>query len=94
MLILLPAIWIVRRKYDLYGGFFPLLWTWTTFFLIHVNIFLPVSLLSTNLDTEGRNINYMMVPPKGPVRALKEYYRMIFSVVCLGFAFLMRFGKC
>ena len=57
MLVLLPLIWLVRRRYPLYTGFRLTLWTWAAFFIVHLTIFLPASFIS------GRNVNYMMVPP-------------------------------
>jgi hypothetical protein len=57
-LLALPLIWIARRRFPIYSSdMYITLWTWCLFFLIHVVVFVPVSLFS------GRNINYMTAPP-------------------------------
>lgn len=57
-LLALPMVWIARRRFPIYSSdVYITLWTWCLFFLIHVVVFVPVSLIS------GRNINYMTAPP-------------------------------
>ena len=57
-LLALPMVWIARRRFPIYSSeLYITLWTWCLFFLIHITVFVPVSLVS------GRNINYMTAPP-------------------------------
>jgi hypothetical protein len=57
VLVLLPLVWIARRKFNLFKGLRLTMWTWAVFFIMHVAVFLPASFLT------GRNVNYMTVPP-------------------------------
>jgi hypothetical protein len=35
VLALLPAVWIARRRYHLYGGLAPVTVSWAIFFILH-----------------------------------------------------------
>jgi hypothetical protein len=99
VLLVLPAVWIARRRFTLYAvrypvyngrcdgprlrvqlpsqllsattaatrpqGLRPWVLCWLLFWLMHLDVFLPLSLAS------GHNINYVLVPPNiGLLRGL------------------------
>ena len=65
LLLLLPTLWLLRRRFTLYAGVHPWVLCWLVFWLAHLDVFVPVSLAS------GRNINYVLVPP--PVGLLRRH---------------------
>jgi hypothetical protein len=85
VLLALPLVWVARRRYPLYAGvwsgglqgFYSILLTWASFFLLHLDVFWPASLSTL------RNINYMMVPPPGPLRAFGWAYRPVMGLACI-----------
>jgi hypothetical protein len=44
MLLVIPFVWVARRRFSLYSGVRPILTTWAISFLLHLNVFLPVAL--------------------------------------------------
>jgi hypothetical protein len=114
LLIVLPLIWVVQRRYDLYKvryalhcsryctssmshrspslvclfgsqGFRPTLMCWAAFFLMHLDLFWPVSLFTLS------NVNYMMVPPNaGALRVLGDWYRPAMAVFCILLGWISR----
>jgi hypothetical protein len=85
MLLLLPLVWLLRRRYALYRGWRLTLLMWAYFAVMHWAAFLPTSIL------DNKNVNYMMLPPSVYPRALfPEFYRPIVLVACIGITFLVR----
>jgi len=85
VLLALPLVWVARRRYPLFAGvasgglqgFYSILLTWASFFLVHLDVFWPASLSTL------RNINYMMVPPPGPLREFGWAYRPVMGLACI-----------
>lgn len=88
MLLALPAVWLVRRRYALFAHSARLTTLmWALFALLHFGVLLPVSLMTNT------NINYMMMPFNGYPKALvPQLYRHVVTAACLGLTFLMRLG--
>ena len=85
MLVLLPAVWIVKRRYTMYKGMRLSLMMWVVAFLVHFDLLLPVSL------TLVGNVNYMMVPPSVyPMGIYPAFYRVIISLFCILLTFFSR----
>jgi len=45
-LLVLPLVWVARRRFTLYAGPRAVLATWAFLFLLHLDVFLPVSMLT------------------------------------------------
>lgn len=87
MLVLLPAVWLLRRRFAVFTGARAIIFAWAVCSVQHLCFLLPVNLLS------GRNVNYMSAPPPGvfPAALLPvEYYR---SFIAVGGIF-MSFAMC
>ena len=88
LLLVVPAIWIARRRFALakpptadWRGCATM---WAVFSAIHWDVFAPIGYLT------GHNINYMLVPPEGPLWVFGKYYRLAMLLACLVFSFVMR----
>ena len=57
VLLLLPTVWILRRRFDVYGGLRAEATAYAGLGLYQFALLLPASILS------GLNLNYMMMPP-------------------------------
>lgn len=60
------------------------LYFWSLKFLYHVVVLLPASLAFAG------NLNYMMVPPNGPLLIAGKLYRPVMGGVCIVLTVLMR----
>jgi len=88
VLCLLPAVWLLRRRFTLFTGTRALLFAWACTCALHFCVLLPVTLLA------GMNVNYMGAPPPGvfPHNLLPtEYYRSCIAVAGIGMAAGMRY---
>jgi hypothetical protein len=88
LLVVLPALWIARRRFALappptVDGY-SCLTMWALLSVVHWDVFAPLSYLT------GHNVNYMLVPPGGPLFLFGRYYRLVMLLACLPFAFIMR----
>lgn len=62
VLLLLPCVWLIRRRYALPGGLRPFIIAWASFALQESHLHLAASLAT------GFNIVYVMVPSKPQMR--------------------------
>ena len=92
LLVALPALWIARRRFDLApppsARAASAVLMWALLSVAHWDVFAPLSYLT------GHNVNYMLVPPSGPLVAFGAYYRLAMLLACLPFAFIMRTRAC
>jgi len=93
LLVLVPCIWILRRRFTLLAppsiDAVPTVFSWAFLALVHWDLYAPLSLLT------GHNVNYMLVPPGGPLHLFPPpYYRIIMGAACLLFAYIARIGEC
>ena len=86
LLLLLPAVWIARRRFPLVEDWRAWVCCWAGMTLVHWDVFAAANLLT------GHNVNYMMVPPQGPVEAAGKAFRPFMIVVCLVVSRLMKQG--
>jgi hypothetical protein len=88
VLTLLPAVWLLRRRFALFRGARALAYAWAAVGALHFGLLLPVGALT------GNNINYMFAPPPGVYpRALPLlYYRSAIAVAGVPIAVAMRYG--
>lgn len=94
MLLVLPCVWLIRRRAALYAGLKLDTYLWAVFALMHWLIFLPASLLRSggNGIGPGANVNYMMMPPSVYPKAVPQsFYRPIVLLACLGLTWLTRY---
>jgi hypothetical protein len=91
-LLVLPLVWIQRRRFHLYGGVGPFLLLWGfNFFFLHYIVFFGMGLVFE------KNVNYMFVPPRplvallSPHPLLLRYYRTVMGLLCLVLTMLSRF---
>jgi uncharacterized membrane protein YwaF len=87
LLLLLPAVWIARRRFDLVkppsADWQGCLTMWAVFSAMHWDLFAPVSYAT------GHNLNYMLAPP-GALWVFGKYYRLVMLLACLPISFLTR----
>ena len=71
VLLALPIVWLARRRFPLFAGAAPWVACWLVFWLMHIDLFGPISVLT------GLNINFALTPPK--IELLRatagQYYR-------------------
>lgn len=84
LLVGLPMLLIARRKFHLYRP--RVLYSWAWKFAYHVDVLLPASLVF------GGNLNYMLVPPPGPLANFGFMYRPVMGLVCILLTALVRYG--
>ena len=91
VLCLLPAVWLLRRRFDVYHGTpGAVLFAWGAVAALHFGLLLPVSVAT------GRNVNYMMAPPRGvlpsflPPAFVTTYYRTVISTMGVPIAAAVR----
>ena len=92
LLVLLPMVWILRRRFSLTAppsvDARALLLAWALQCILHWGFFLPLSLAT------GHNVNYMLVPPGGPLWLLpKPAFRVAMGLACIVFAAITRMGE-
>lgn len=95
VLVLLPVIWIARRRFDIIGGAPFTFMSWCVFWVIHGVFLIPVSVVT------GSNIDYVLAPPKQwPSNANNDpkswFHPSTFYPLAMAFffvvAFVVRFG--
>ena len=80
MLLIIPIVWVARRRFSLYSGVRPILTTWAISFLLHLNVFLPVALYTgahsptrapcaDTHEAARRTLSYNDTPPHHPLRS-------------------------
>ena len=87
VLCLLPAVWLLRRRFDVFVGTpGAVLFAWAAVAALHFGLLLPVSVFT------GRNVNYMMAPPRGayPAAFSRTYYRSIIAAAGVPIAAAVR----
>jgi len=83
-LTLLPMVFIALRRFDLYEPRAFVCWGWKL--LYHIDVLLPLSLYV------GANLNYVVVPPPGPLIAFGSYYRQAMSAGSLVMMMAVRYA--
>jgi hypothetical protein len=88
VLTLLPAVWLLRRRFAFFAGPRALAYGWAAVGALHVGFLLPAGALT------GNNLNYMFAPPPGVYpRALPLlYYRSFSATAGIAIAAAMRYG--
>lgn len=78
MLFALPAVWIIKRRYNMYKGFWLSILMWAIAFTLHFDLLWPMSILGFG------NLNYMLVPPSVyPMALYPQYFRPIVGLFCI-----------
>jgi hypothetical protein len=78
MLFALPAVWIIKRRYIMYKGFWLSILMWAMAFTLHFDLLWPMSILGFG------NLNYMLVPPSVyPMAFYPQYFRPIVGLFCI-----------
>ena len=86
-LVLLPFYFVFSGKFVVLSS--TVLFTLFSFSLHalwHALVLSPASLI------KGKNLNYMMNPPRGHARLLGRAYRPVIFTACLFFCFLTRYA--
>ena len=78
LVLILPIYFVVTKKYQLFPFSLSFAFTsWVAFALYHSAI------LCTAALTVGKNLNYMLAPPPGPLEYFGDAYRAVMFTFCI-----------